>query len=232
MLSRVKAGSFRGASRVMVSKGARLHQVLSNIEIDPNLADFKNVYLLRESVADQQQSIINQALDRLERSIYTAPVRSTGEGSIRVQEAQLVTDFIARARQVKPLGKVIIAENDNVADILLEENDTIVIPSKTDLVHVGGEVLMPQSVVFNPDAELSDYVAWAGGFSERANDDRILVIRANGMVDFYDVDDNSDVAAGDQVIVLPRVDAKTLQAVKDITQIIYQIAVAANVALN
>ena len=52
------------------------------------------------------------------------------------------------------------------------------------------------------------------------------------MVDFYDVDDNSDVAAGDQVIVLPRVDAKTLQAVKDITQIIYQIAVAANVALN
>ncbi|MAD09272.1 MAG: sugar transporter [Alteromonas sp.] len=226
------AGSFRGASRVMVSKGARLHQVLSNIEIDPNLADFKNVYLLRESVADQQQSIINQALDRLERSIYTAPVRSTGEGSIRVQEAQLVTDFIARARKVKPLGKVIIAENDNVADILLEENDTIVIPSKTDLVHVGGEVLMPQSVVFNPDAELSDYVAWAGGFSERANDARILVIRANGMVDFYDVDDNSDVAAGDQVIVLPRVDAKTLQAVKDITQIIYQIAVAANVALN
>ena len=52
------------------------------------------------------------------------------------------------------------------------------------------------------------------------------------LVDFYDVDDNSDVAAGDQVIVLPRVDAKTLQAVKDITQIIYQIAVAANVALN
>lgn len=226
------AGSFRGASRIMVSKGARLHQVLSNIEIDPNLADFRNVYLLRESVAEQQQLIINQALDRLERSIYTAPVRSTGEGSIRVQEAQLVTDFIARARQVKPLGRVIIAENNNVADILLEENDTIVIPAKTDLVHIGGEVLMPQSVVFNPDAAIPDYVAWAGGFSERANDGRILVIRANGMVDFYDVDDETQIAAGDQVIVLPRVDAKTLQAIKDITQIVYQIAVAANVALN
>ncbi|GGF74880.1 capreomycidine hydroxylase [Alteromonas lipolytica] len=226
------AGSFRGASRIMVSKGARLHQVLSNIEVDPALADFRNVYLLRESVAEQQQLIINQALDRLERSIYTAPVRSTGEGSIRVQEAQLVTDFIARARQIKPLGKVIIAENSNVADILLEENDTIVIPVKTDLIHIGGEVLMPQSVVFNPDAQLADYVAWAGGFSERANDARILIVRANGMVDFYDVDDETNIVAGDQVIVLPRVDAKTLQAVKDITQIIYQIAVAANVALN
>ncbi|NVK55648.1 MAG: polysaccharide biosynthesis/export family protein [Alteromonadaceae bacterium] len=225
-------GSFRGASRIMVDKGTRLHQVLSSIEVDPALANFENVYILRESVAEQQQFIINQSLDRLERSIYTAPVRSTGEGSIRVQEAQLVTDFIARARKIKPLGKVIIADNTNVANILLEENDTIVIPANTDLVHVGGEVLMPQSVVFNPDANIADYVAWAGGFSERANDDRILVIRANGMVDFYDASDRSDIAAGDQVIVLPQIDAKTLQAVKDITQIIYQIAVAANVAIN
>ncbi|MDC8832677.1 polysaccharide biosynthesis/export family protein [Alteromonas gilva] len=225
-------GSFRGASRVMVSKGARLHQVLSNIEVDPALANFKSVYILRESVAEQQQMIIDQALDRLERSVYTAPVRSTGEGSIRVQEAQLVSDFVARARQIKPLGKVIIADKSSVANILLEENDTIVIPAKTDLVHVGGEVLMPQSVVFNPDAKITDYVAWAGGFSERANDERILVIRANGMVDFYDASDDSDIAAGDQVIVLPQIDAKTLQAVKDITQIIYQIAVAANVAIN
>lgn len=226
------AGSFKGESRYMVEKGARLHQVLSNIEVDPQLSDFNSIYLLRQSVAEQQQQIINQALDRLERSIYTAPVTSTGEGAIRVQEAQLISDFIARARNVKPLGKVIVSDGPNVADILLEANDTIVIPAKTDLVHIGGEVLMPQSVVFNQDALLEDYVAWAGGFSERANDDRILIIHANGMVDFYDVDDESVINAGDQVVVLPRIDAKTLQAVKDITQIIYQIAVAANVALN
>ncbi|MCP4060853.1 MAG: hypothetical protein GY738_26930 [Pseudoalteromonas sp.] len=119
-----------------------------------------------------------------------------------------------------------------MADILLEANDTIVIPAVTDLVHVGGEVLMPQSVVFNQNATLEDYVAWAGGFSERANDERILVIRANGMVDFFDIDDDTPISTGDQVVVLPRIDAKTLQAVKDITQVIYQIAVAANVALN
>ncbi len=226
------AGSFKGESRYMVEKGARLHQVLSNIEVDPQLSDFNSIYLLRQSVAEQQQQIINQALDRLERSIYTAPVTSTGEGAIRVQEAQLISDFIARARRIKPLGKVIVSDGPNVADILLEANDTIVIPAKTDLVHIGGEVLMPQSVVFNQDALLEDYVAWAGGFSERANDDRILIIRANGMVDFYEVDDESVIKSGDQVVVLPRIDAKTLQAVKDITQIIYQIAVAANVALN
>jgi hypothetical protein len=35
---------------------------------------------------------------------------------------------------------------------------------------------------------------------------------------------------GDQILVLPKVDTKFLQSVKDITQIIYQIAIAANVA--
>lgn len=226
------SGSFKGASRYMVEKGARLHQVLSQVAIDPKLANYKNIYLLRESVAEQQHKIINQALDRLERSIYTAPVASTGEGAIRVQEAQLVSDFVSRAREVQPLGMVIIADGPNVADILLEPNDTIVIPEVTDLVHIGGEVLMPQSVVINKDATLQDYIAWAGGFSERADDRRILIIRANGMVDFLDIEEKSKVLAGDQVVVLPRVDAKTLQAVKDITQLIYQIAVAANVVLN
>ena len=37
---------------------------------------------------------------------------------------------------------------------------------------------------------------------------------------------------GDQIIVLPAIDTKVLQAVKDITQVIYQVAIAASVASN
>ena len=43
---------------------------------------------------------------------------------------------------------------------------------------------------------------------------------------------NDSVEPGDQIIVLPAIDTKLLQAVKDITQIVYQIAIAANVATN
>ena len=170
--------------------------------------------------------------------MYTAPISSTGEGAIRAQEAQLVADFIARARQVEPQGRVVVSENGDIANILLEPNDTIVIPEITDLVHVGGEVMLPQSVVFNPDATTEDYIAWAGGFTQRAEDERIMVIRKNGNVAFSSIDDGMlsftdnkpHLAPGDQIIVLPAIDTKVLQAVKDITQIIYQIAIAANVA--
>ena len=231
------AGAFSGASQLMVDKGTRLLDVLDHIEADSTLSDLKNIYLLRESVAAKQKEIIEQGLQRLERSMYTAPISSTGEGAIRAQEAQLVADFIARARQVEPLGRVVVSENNDIANILLEPNDTIVIPEITDLVHVGGEVLLPQSLVFNPDATTEDYIAWAGGFTERAEDDRILIIRKNGNVAFASLDDGilaangekAQLMPGDQIIVLPAIDTKWLQAVKDITQIIYQIAIAANV---
>ena len=232
------AGAFAGASQIMVDKGARLLDVLDHIEADTTLSDTQNIYLLRESVAIKQKEIIEEGLQRLERSMYTAPISSTGEGAIRAQEAQLVADFIARARQVEPQGRVVVSESGDIANILLEPNDTIVIPEVTDLIHVGGEVLLPQSVVFNPDASTEDYVAWAGGFTERAEDERILIVRKNGNVTFTNVNDSlfsgndSKLEPGDQIIVLPAIDTKLLQAVKDITQIVYQIAIAANVATD
>lgn len=234
------AGSFLGPSQYMVPRGTKLHDLLHLISVDNQLSDYKNLYLLRESVSISQKEMLDQALDRLERSVYTAPVSSSGEGAIRAQEAQLVTDFVARARQVEPLGKVIVSENGNTANLLLEPNDTIVIPAITDVVNIGGEVLLPQAVVYNPDASITDYIAWAGGYSERADDDRMMIIRNNGTVVFTDRATRSwlsskshvELYPGDQIVVLPKVDAKTMQAVKDITQIIFQIAVAANAIID
>lgn len=112
---------------------------------------------------------------------------------------------------------------------MLEQGDVIVIPNKTDLIQISGEVLIPQAVVFNPNANIDDYVAWAGGFADRADDERIAVVKANGLVIF---NGNTSIEKGDEILVLPKVDVKTMQSVKDITQIIYQVAVAAKVALD
>lgn len=230
------SGSYLGPSFYTVDKNTRLLDVLSYVEVDPKQANYGAIYIKRESVVEQQKILIDESLNRLERSIFTAPATSDGEARIRAQEAQLVSQFVARARQIQPLGKVIVSENGNVANIRLEQGDEIVIPPHTDLIQVSGEVLMPQAIVYNPNATISDYVAWAGGFSERANDDRIAVIRANGLTVFLDAknpwfgDENTPgLQAGDQILVLPKIDTKVLQAVKDVTQIIYQIAIAANV---
>jgi protein involved in polysaccharide export with SLBB domain len=230
------SGSYLGPSFYTVDTNTRLLDILSHIEVDPNQANYGAIYIKRESVVQQQKMLIDESLNRLERSIFTAPASSDGEARIRAQEAQLVSQFVARARLIEPLGKVILSENGKVANIRLEQGDEIVIPAQTDLIQVSGEVLMPQAIVYNPNATVRDYVAWAGGFSERANDERIAVVRANGLTIFIDsqsswlADDNEhSLQAGDQILVLPKIDTKLLQAVKDITQVVYQIAIAANV---
>ena len=230
------SGSYLGPSFYTVDTNTRLLDILSHVEVDPNQANYGAIYIKRESVVEQQKMLINESLNRLERSIFTAPASSDGEARIRAQEAELVSQFVARARLIEPLGKVIVSENGKVANIRLEQGDEIVIPAQTDLIQVSGEVLMPQAIVYNPNATISDYVAWAGGFSERANDKRIAVVRANGLTLFLDSQDSwfadeneQTLQAGDQILVLPKIDTKLLQAVKDITQIVYQIAIAANV---
>ncbi|MEG3755782.1 polysaccharide biosynthesis/export family protein [Psychromonas arctica] len=229
------SGSYLGPSYFAVKKSTHLHDVLNAIPIVPSLTDNQSIYILRKSVAERQKQILDDSLDKLERSVFTAPASSDGEASIRAKEAELVMQFVEKARQVKPLGKVIVSDNGVTANILLEKGDQIVIPHYTDLINVGGEVLVPQAIVYNPNATLDDYVAWAGGFTDRADDERVSIVRANGMVVFAKDDKdakNIKINRGDQVLVLPKVDTKIIQSVKDITQIVYQIAVAANVAIN
>ncbi|EKJ4656373.1 polysaccharide export protein [Escherichia coli] len=222
-------GSYRGPSYFTVRKETRLHDLLNHIPIDPNMADYGSIYIMRKSVATRQKEMLEDSLNRLERSVFTAPASSDGEASIRTKEAELVMRFVEKARKIQPLGKVVVSDKGVIANILLEQGDQIVIPNKTDLIQVGGEVMMPQAVVFNKSASLEDYVAWAGGYTDRANDKRIAVVHANGLMEFKD---GGDVMPGDQILVMPKVDSKMMQSIKDITQVIYQVAVAANVVLN
>ena len=77
---------------------------------------------------------------------------------------------------------MIVSDKGQVANILLEQGDIVVIPERSDLIQIGGEVMMPQALVYNPKATVEDYVAWAGGYSERANYKRPMILKANGMV--------------------------------------------------
>jgi protein involved in polysaccharide export with SLBB domain len=221
------SGSYLGPSYFAVKKETRLHDLLAQIEIDKNLTDYESIYIQRKSVAIKQKEMIEQSLERLERSVFTAPASSDGEAKIRAEEGKMILEFTQRARKIIPLGKVVISDQGKVANIQLEQGDIVFIPAKTDLIQVGGEVLMPQALVFNSNASVEDYIAWAGGYSERANYEQIMLIHPNGMID---LNAKGPLKAGDQILVLPKVDAKIMQSIKDITQIIYQIAIAANVA--
>lgn len=223
------SGAIEGLSHYPVSKDCRLRDLLSFVEIDPDEADIKSIYIKRRAVAEQQKQVIQDALRRLEQSALTATSASVDEAEIRVQEASLIQDFVKRAGQVEPDGIVVVSRAGVVSNIRLEDGDEIVIPQKTDVVLVAGEVMMPKAVAFDEGMKLDDYLGAAGGVSNRADDENILVAKANGEVGLAD---DLGIEPGDQILVLPKFDTKNMQLAKDVMQILYQIAVATKVAVD
>ena len=223
------SGAIRGASRFPVKNSTTLRALLAYVEVDPALADVSAVYVRRQSVARQQKTILEDSLHRLERSTLTATSATAEEAQIRVREAELVQDFIRRAASLTPDGVVVVSRGGQVRDLLLEDGDEIVIPQKSDVVQVSGEVLLPKAVTFDAAMKAEDYVKSAGGFTDRADEDNVLVARMNGEVGPIA---ELGVRAGDRILVMPRVDTKNLELAKGITQILYQIAVATKVAVG
>ncbi|SPT70876.1 polysaccharide biosynthesis/export family protein [Anaerobiospirillum thomasii] len=223
------SGAIVGPSRFPVGKDVTLRELLSFVEVDPNLADTSSIYIRRKSVAMQQQKAINDSLRRLEQSALTATSSSVDEAKIRVQEADLIQDFVKRAGQIEPDGIVVVSRGGVVSDIRLEDGDEIIIPQLSDVVLVTGEVMMPKAVTFDEDMSLDDYLGAAGGVSNRADDSNILVAKVNGEVGLAD---DLGIAPGDRVMVMPRFDSKNMQLAKDIMQIMYQMAVATKVVID
>ena len=223
------SGAIEGLSHFPINKNRHLRELLSYIEVDPSLGDLSSVYVKRKSVAEQQKQVISDALRRLEKSALTATSASVDEADIRVQEATLIQDFVRRAQAVEPDGIVVVSRGGVVSDIRLEDGDEIVIPHKTDVVLVAGEVFMPKAVTYDPSMSLDDYLGAAGGVSNRADDKNILVAKANGEVGLAE---DLCIEAGDQILVMPKFDTKNMQLAKDIMQIIYQMAVATKVVVD
>jgi protein involved in polysaccharide export with SLBB domain len=223
-------GSRLGPSVLVTDREIRLRDALDHIAVDPVLADTDSVYLLRKSVADQQTRTINEALDRLERTLYLTVSVTTGEADIRASEAQLISQFIQKARKLKAEGRLVVTNGDgDIANIRLEDGDIIVIPERSQVVMVAGEVQLPQAIVHKEGMAVDDYVRLAGGYSPRGQSGNFMIRRANGEIV---LDQNVPVRPGDEVIVLPRIDPKYFQLARDFVSVLYQVAIAARVAAD
>jgi len=115
-----------------------------------------------------------------------------------------------------------------------------------------GDVYNPTAVLFVVGKTVGDYLAMVGGPTDTADEDQIYVVRANGSVvskkqgGSYGMAswdsrnsrwtlggfDSVPVDPGDTVIVPKKVETYPwLKVVKDVTQIVFQIAMAAGVII-
>ncbi|HED7355737.1 TPA: SLBB domain-containing protein [Campylobacter coli] len=222
-------GEHSGLKTLVVRKGTTLKDV-SRLIVANGQSDMNALQVFRKSVAKTQKDLINAQLKELETLALTSPSVTSQGAAIKAEQAKLILEFIQRAKEVEPKGQIVIDKPKSYGEVILEEGDTINVPSKNNLVIVQGEVTLPGAFVYNKGEDLKYYINLAGGYGERADASKVLVIRNNGKAQKYS--GSIDMMPGDSVLVLPKVDSENLQIFSMLTQILYQIAVATNVVLK
>lgn len=221
-------GAHNGAHAVVLPYGAKLADVLTQLQ--PNaLAEVESLQLFRPSVAKRQKEMIHVSLDKLEEATFNARSSTQEEANLRLRDAELVKQFIAKARKIEPKGQVVLDPN-TFHDVILEQGDILYIPEKTSVVMVHGEVAFPNGVEFRPGLNAKDYIEQVGGFSQKSNKSKVIVIRQNGKAEL--VRKGEKIQQGDEILVLPKAQTKGVELTRGVTQVLYQIAVAAKVALD
>jgi polysaccharide export outer membrane protein len=249
------AGEVRFPGVYTLRKGERLSSLLTRAGGFTPDGYIKAAQFTRASTQKTQQEAIDKLISDLELEV--AQKAQAAGGAIDREDVEANRELmnarravIEQLRKAKAKGRVVIrlAETEQLkgtsGDILLEDGDRLEIPKKANVVNVVGRVYNPTGVVYDPANDRLDYyLKTVGGPTESADPDHIFMIKADGSVVTRDNVDSgfsvfggglmsAKVEPGDSIVVPEKlIQTRVMKDVKDITQILFQIAVTTGVLI-
>jgi len=237
-------------------KGERLSSLIARAGGFTKDAYLKAAQFTRASTQKTQQEAIDKLIEDLELEVAQKSQQIGGALDKEDLEAnkEMVASrraLIAQLKKTRAKGRVIIRLADSgkldgtVGDVLLEDGDRLDVPKKMNVVNVVGRVYNPTGIVFDPARDsVGYYLRLVGGPTESADRDHIFLLKADGSVVTRETADTGFFAFGDRGLMSARVEpgdsilvpeklvqTRFMKDVKDITQILYQIAVTAGVLI-
>jgi polysaccharide export outer membrane protein len=240
------SGEINSPGAYPIEKGERLYSVLKRAQGFTKNAYPRGIIFTRQSVKADQQKVINETADRLEKELLSgsAAAASSSLSIEEVQSQQYVYEqkkrFLAQIRNAKATGRIYIKfENldnlkDSTYDIELQEGDEIIIPQKSDVVNVSGSVMASGSYVYKSKSYKS-YIDMAGGYSYYADKGRTFILRYDGSAAKAKsgLFSSTKVEPGDTIVVPEKFETIAwLREIRDITQIITNLAISAGVVIK
>jgi protein involved in polysaccharide export with SLBB domain len=223
-------GEIKGPSVYVLPRGSTLSQLLSRVPLEGTDVEPRFVHIRRPEVAAEQKRALNESLWNLQKQVLTAAPLSEEQAQLTTAQAALITQFVERAQSVQPDGNIAVHTNGQFNDIKLRDGDTVVLPNRTDVVIVTGEILNPGALAWASNASVKTYVGRAGGFAANANKGKVVIRHRDGSAEV--AGNGAKPGPGDEVVVLPKVGSPWLVIAKDLTQILFQIAVTAGTVIR
>ncbi len=241
-------GEFTNPGIYSVERGETLPQLVARVGgLSPNAYLF-GAEFTRESNRVYQQKKLEEAVNRLEREIQSSSisraknVTTAEEATGLTQDAQAQQVLIARLRQVKASGRIVLelpaddaAGLKDLPDLVLEDSDRFIVPSRPSTINVVGAVYNENAFVFKPEKRLTDYLRQAGGVSRTGDKADVYLLRVDGsgisrrhsgwLIGSFD---GERLMPGDTIVVPEDFERTTwTKTLKDYGQILYQFGLGA-----
>ncbi|MDA8170048.1 MAG: SLBB domain-containing protein [Nitrospiraceae bacterium] len=234
-----------------IKKGEKLSSLIERAGGFTKYAYPEGAVFTRESVRQMQRRSLEEMVQRLKTELYAdasvqvSATLSQQEINAKNIELKQREKFIDSLGKLKPTGRMVIglAPSEDlkggVYDLELEEGDTLYVPPGNSVVNVIGAVVSgTTSLVYSDSLGYGDYIGQAGGYSSYADQADVYVLKVDGSARKLDggaglFAKSTRIAPGDTIVVPEKFEKVAwLRGVKDITQILMQMAVIAGIAIK
>jgi len=187
-------GEVRFPGEYPIERGETLRSVIERAGGLTPLAFPQGSVFTRESLKERERRQVEILVDRLKQDLGTLALQATQASAGAPQQASetlaIGQSLLADLRNAEPVGRLVIdldrimaADEGSAADVILKDGDILRVPQTAQEVTVIGEVQSATSHLFDPGFARDDYIRMSGGTTQKADDRRIYVVRANGSVE-------------------------------------------------
>ncbi|PQJ54761.1 hypothetical protein BTO11_14620 [Psychrosphaera saromensis] len=227
------SGEVKYPGEYTVNQGEKLSEVLIRAGGITGLADVKSAFFTRESLRELEKKQARDTARSLSKELALKSISSSSVSSVNIGEVQAL---VSQLTIIEGVGRLIIdlpkIINDKSFDVVVEDGDELIIPSVRNEVNVMGEVQVATSHLYTEKWDMYDYIKSSGGLGAQSDEDRIYIVRSNGLVDAPDTGWFSSrselkIGPGDTIVVpldAGYVDQLTLW--EKATSIFYQLTVS------
>jgi len=222
-------GEVRFPGEYRIRKGEAMSSVVARAGGLLPTAFARGTVFTRESIAEQENIRAKEFANTIVRDFASSQLTKE-DNNVSIDEIEAVAEIL---ENFSGIGRLLVnvdaaLSGDEIADLILEDGDELVIPPQNSTVTVVGEIRRPGTHSYQAGLDLIDYLSLSAGASARADEDELYVVRADGSV-FRPVKSwilfagsHASVAPGDTIVV--PIDAgytDRLSMWRDVTQVVF-----------
>lgn len=229
-------GEVRFPGTYAIKRGETLTQLIERAGGFTEHAFIEGTVFTRQEIRERERERKRILAQELQKEIAGNMMTGTGDSRVSYSEMRtLLSDLLS----AQPVGRLImdlpkVLSSNGANDVQLKDGDALHVPSMTDSVSIMGEVQMATSYRFDPELSVRDYIGRSGGTKQKADEERIYIVKANGAIEpyrggssWFSFSGNSQLGPGDTIIVpMDTTYTEDLELWSQVTGIIYNSAIA------